>query len=263
MSTVDTPTRPAPTAEPAGSGSRIVPIARLHVVNRVQIFLVPAMILLFILLVNIVIWWLIARSVTDPVDRADALDGLQWSGASFYVFVYAVVIGAQAVGFVFPYALGMSVTRRDFWLGSALAFVGLAALYGAFMTVFAVIEQATGGWGLGGRMFTVLYFGGEDASWYERFGLFFAAFLFCFFVGAVVATIYQRWRVNGMLVFFAALTLLLLGGAALITLTESWPAVGAWFAATGAGGVVAWSLLVTAVSAVVGFLLIRRSTPRG
>jgi hypothetical protein len=262
MTAVDPTTRPAP-AERSTGHSRILPIARLHAVNRLQVFIVPALILLFILLVNMVIWWLILRSVTDPADRADAQEGLQYSGASFYVFVYAIVLGAQAVAFVFPYALGMSVTRRDFWLGSVLAFVGLSAVYSAFITVLAVIEQVTDGWGLGGRMFTVLYFGGEDAPWYERFLLFFAAFLFCFFIGAVVATIYQRWRVNGMLLFFAALTLVVLGGIVLITLTDSWPAVGAWFVATGAGGLVAWSLVITAASAVVGYLVLRRSTPRG
>ncbi|MFB2555204.1 hypothetical protein [Herbiconiux liangxiaofengii] len=262
MTAVDTPT-----TRPAGPGAagrgRIVPVARLHVVNRLQVFIIPAAILLFILFVNLVIWWLILRAVTDPADRADTLEGLQYSGASFYVFVYAIVLGAQAVAFAFPYALGMSVTRRDFWLGSALAFVGLSALYSAFITVLAMIEQATDGWGLGGRMFTVLYFGGEDAPWFQRFLVFFAVFLFCFFVGAAVATIYQRWRVNGMLVFFAGLTLVLLGAVALVTLTDSWPLVGTWLADTGAVGIAAWSLVPTLVAAVVGFLVLRRSTPKG
>ncbi|MCS5716480.1 hypothetical protein NVV95_18185 [Herbiconiux sp. CPCC 205716] len=262
MSTVETPTRPAPAAKAAGGG-RIVAIARLHLVNRWQVFAIPAMILLFILLVNIVIWWLIVRAVTDPADLADTREGLQYSGASFYIFVYAIVLGAQGVAYVFPYALGMSVTRRDFWLGSLLAFVALSAVYSAFITVLATVETATDGWGLGGRMFTVLYFGGEDAPWYQRFLLFFAAFLFCFLVGSVVATIYQRWRVNGMIVFFAALTLVVLGAVATITLSESWGLVGAWFVETGPGGLVAWSLVVTVLSAVVGYLLIRRSTPRG
>ncbi len=260
MTALDTSTRPASAA--AHGAGRILPVARLHVVNRLQVLVVPALILLFILAVNMVIWWLILRSITDPADRADAQEGLQYSGASFYVFVYAVVIGVQAVAYAFPYALGMSVTRRDFWLGSALAFVGLSAVYSAFITLLAVIEQLTNGWGLGGRMFTVLYFGGADAPWYERFLLFFAAFLFCFFVGAMVSTLYQRWRVNGMLVFFAGLTVLVLGGIVLTTLTDSWPAVGAFFVAAGPGGLVAWSLVITALAAVVGFVVLRRSTPK-
>jgi hypothetical protein len=235
---------------------------RLHLINRMSVFVVPWMILAFIFLVNLVIWWIIMTASDGSVDAAEVSDGMQWSGASAYIFVYMMVIAIQAIAMTFPFALGYSTTRRDFWLGSSLAFVLLSVLYAAALTVLAVIEQATAGWGFGGRMFTVLYFGGTEAAWYERFFIFAAIFLFFFFVGAVIATIYQRWRVNGMLVFFGGLVLVVLGLAALVTLTGSWPTVGEWFAASGPTGVVAWTLVPTALSAVLGYLILRRATPK-
>ncbi|GAA2243101.1 hypothetical protein N1031_14165 [Herbiconiux moechotypicola] len=250
-------------AAPLGFGHRVTAVARLHLINRLSVFGVPWMILGFIFLINLAIWWIISTAGGPDVDMGEVSDGLQWSGASFYIFVYMMVLAIQAVALTFPFALGYSTTRRDFWLGSALAFVVLSVLYAAALTVLAVIEEATNGWGFGGRMFTVLYFGGEGAPWYLRFGLFLAIFLFFFFIGAVIATIYQRWRVNGMLVFFGALALLLVGSAALVTLAEAWPSVGAWFVATGATGVVAWSLVPTALSALLGYVILRRTTPRG
>ncbi|MDO9398564.1 MAG: hypothetical protein Q7T71_18630 [Herbiconiux sp.] len=252
-----------PATTGGSSSSRVTAVTRLHFVNRLSVFGVPWLILGFIFVVNLAIWWIIFSSVQDPGDRQDVQDGLQYSGASFYIFVYMMVLGIQAVAMTFPFALGYSVTRRDFWLGTALSFVLLSALYAAGMTVLAVLEEATGGWGFGGRMFTTLYFGGSDLPWYGRFLLFAAIFLFFFFVGSAIATIYQRWRVNGMLVFFGALILLVVGGAALVTLTASWPAVGAWFAAMGPTGVVAWSLVPTVLAALVGFVLLRRTTPKG
>lgn len=267
--TAVSPTRA--TGPGSGSGSaeagrpasgRVLAVTRLHLVNRMSVFGIPWIILAFIFLVNLVIWWIVFSATTDPADRADAQDGLQFSGATFYIFVYMMVLGIQAVALTFPFALGYSVTRREFWFGTALNFVIVSALYSAGMTVLAVIEQATGGWGFGAHFFTAVYFGGDDAPWYLRFGLFFAIFLFFFFVGAVIATIYQRWRVNGMLVFFAVLVLVVLGLVAWATLTQSWPAVGSWFVATGASGVVAWSLVPTAISAVAGYLIIRRATPK-
>ena len=253
-------TEPRPAREQAGN--RILSIVRLHLVNRYSVFVVPWLIMAVIFLVNLAIWWIIAASVTDEAGRADAQDGLEYSGAAFYIFVYMLVLGIQAVAYTFPFALGFSVTRRDFWLGSALTFVFLSAAYSAVLTVLATIEVATNGWGLGGTMFASYYFGGADASWIERFGLYFATYLFFYFVGASIATIYQRWRNNGMLAVFGTLGLALIASIALVSFTSSWPAVGAWFDTNGPSGVIAWSLVPTVVAAITGYFILRRATPK-
>jgi len=240
--------------------NRIGSVVRLHLVNKASIIGIPLMILGFILLVNIAIWAIIAASVTDRSDLADAQEGLQWSGASFYLFVYMMVVGIMAISAVFPLAQGFSVTRRDFYLGTSVTYLLLAVFFGAVMTVMAAIETATRGWWLGGRMFTAVYFG--DGAWYERFFLFTAGFLFFFFVGTVIATIYSRWRVFGTLVFFAILTVLLVGLAFLATVSGSWPAVGSWFVTNGPTGFIAWSLVPTAISALAGYAVLRKATPK-
>jgi hypothetical protein len=251
--------------EPASAARRTTPnralaVLRLYFVNVSSIILVPLLIMGFIFIVNWVIWLLIFTNVQDASDRADAQAGLSWSGASFYIFVYMMVVAVQSMNLVFPFAQGFSVTRRDFYLGSAAAFATLSVGYGALMTLLSVIEVATNGWGLNGRMFTSVYFG--TGEWWVRFGIYTVLFLFFFFVGAAVATVYVRWRTNGILTFFAALTVLLVGASAIITLTGSWPAVGEWFVATGVNGVIAWTLVPTVIAAVTGYLVLRRATPR-
>ncbi|THG32320.1 ABC transporter permease [Naasia lichenicola] len=248
-------------ARPSRPTSRIGSVVRLHLVNKASIIGTPLIILGFILLVNVAIWAIIAASVTDASDLADAQEGLQWSGASFYLFIYMMVLGILGVSATFPLALGFSVTRRDFYLGTAATWVLLSVFFGAVFTLLAVVETATGGWGLGGRMFTAVYFG--DGVWYQRFLLFTAAFLFFFFFGTVIAAIYSRWRVTGTLVFFGILTVLLVALAFLATVTRSWPEVGNWFVVNGAPGLVAWSLVPTVISAVAGYAVLRRATPRG
>jgi hypothetical protein len=262
MSTITRPTLDETRGDRPKAGSNILAVVRLHLVNRYSVFVVPWMIMGGIFVVNVVIWWIIFASVSNEADRADAREGIAYSGALFYIFVYMLVLGIQAVAFTFPFALGFSVTRRDFWLGSALTFVALSAAYSAGLTVLAAIEVATGGWGLGGTMFASFYFGGEDASWIERFGLYFATYLFFYFAGAAIATIYQRWRNNGMLVLFGTLGLLLIAGIALVSFTNSWPSVGAWFASSGPSGVIAWSIVPTAVAAVTGYFILRKATPK-
>ena len=242
------------------SGSRVHAVFRLHFVNPGTTIVIPWAILAFIFIVNVAIWALIFAAATSASDRADAQEGTSWSGAATFLFAYMSVVAVQAVNTTFPFAQGYGVTRRDFYLGSSLVFVALSAMYAVGLTVLAEFETATDGWGFGAHMFTAVYYG--DGPWFVRLGLFFALFLFFFFVGAMIATIYQRWRVNGMLIFFGTLTVLLLGAAALLTFGKSWPAFGGWFAANGATGTIAWSLVPTALSAVLGYAVLRRATPK-
>lgn len=242
-----------------GELRRILNVTRLHLTNKFTIMVLPLLILGFIFLVNLAIWWLIFSNVGEA-DRQDASTGMQFSGASSFIFVYMMVVAVQAVNLTFPFALGYSVTRRNFYLGSSVVFVLLSAYYATVMTVMASLERVTGGWGFGGSMFDVIYFRADNLL--LQFTLFFLVFLFFFFIGAATASVYVRWRANGMYVFFAVLTLLLVGLVALTTFSGSWPAVGAWFVANGAIGVAVWSLVPTALAAVTGLVLLRRATPK-
>src|SRR5690606_2970444 len=247
------------TTHTGGVLQRVLNVTRLHLTNKFPMMVLPLMILGFIFLVNLAIWWLIFSAIGTE-DAADASQGMQFSGASTFIFVYMMVVAVQAVNLTFPFALGYSVTRRDFYLGTSVMFVLLSGYYAAIMTIMAMIERATDGWGFGGAMFDVIYFGAENPL--QQFLLFLLLFLFFFFIGAATASVYVRWRANGMYVFFAALTILVVGLVALTTFTENWPLVGEWFVANGAMGVALWSLVPTALAAVTGFVLLRKATPK-
>lgn len=259
MTTTATTTSTATARNSGGELQRILNVTRLHLTNKFPMMVLPLLILGFIFLVNLAIWWIIFSAVGQE-DAADATQGMQFSGASTFIFVYMLVVAVQAVNLTFPFALGYSVTRRDFYLGSSVMFVLLSVYYAAIMTVMATTERATSGWGFGGAMFDVIYFSAENPL--LQFLLFFLVFLFFFFVGAATAAVYVRWRANGMYIFWAVLTLLVVGLVALTTLTESWPLVGEWFVANGAMGVALWSLLPTALAALTGFVLLRKATPK-
>jgi hypothetical protein len=238
---------------------RILNVAKLHLTNTFPILVLPWIILGVIFVANVAIWLLIRTAAGDAA-MDDAGEGMQFSGASSFIFVYMMVVAVQAVNATFPFALGYGVTRRDFYLGSALVFVLLSAYYGVGLTILNVIERATDGWGLGGRMFDVVYFSTENAP--TQFLQFFLVLAFFFFVGAATASVYVRWKSIGMIVFFALLGFAIIGAAAVITLTESWGAVGQWFVDNGPLGVALWLLVPTIISAIAGFFLIRRATPR-
>jgi len=243
-----------------GGGARVLSIARLHFVNKSTVFTVPALILTGILVVNLIIWAIIFNSVAVE-DRADVGEGLQWSGSTFYIFVYTFVIAVQAINVTFPFALGYGVTRKHFALGTALALLGLAAVYSITLTLAAMIETWTGGWGFGGKMFTAIYFPAN--TWYEYLFVYFAYFALFFFTGSFFAAIYSRWRIYGLLLSFLGLAILIIATLAIIGATNAWGEVFAYLGALAPLGFVAWSFVPTAIAALAAFAVIRRATPKG
>ncbi|MGV8895595.1 MAG: ABC transporter permease [Rhodoglobus sp.] len=240
---------------PATPMRRILNIVRLHLANPWTTIILPWVILGIIFAGTLAVWALILSVASDT---ADARDGLQYSGSNFFIFVYMLVVAVQAISITFPFALGYGVTRRDFYLGSALTFVLLSAAYSVALTILSLIEEATNGWGIGAQMFTTFYFGETPA---ERLLVFFLAFLFFFFVGAAAASVWVRWKATGLVMFFIIIGLGLIGLVALITVAQGWPAVGEFFATAGLVGSLLWSLLITAIAGVTGFFLLRRATP--
>jgi hypothetical protein len=258
MTTLTAPVAPA--TRPLAR--RLANVVRLHLANPFTIFVTPLMILGLIFLVNWVIWLLIRMSSPDDVESVgDVSIGFQYSGASLWIFVYMMVVAIQAMNLSFPFALGFGSTRRDFSLGSGVAFVGLSATFALIFMTLAAIETATGGWGLGGAMFNSIYFGVE-APWAVRLFHVFAGFLFFFAVGTFFGATFVRWRSRGLILTFAVLTLVLVGGLVLVTLTESWMRIGEFFVTVGFTGGFALSLVVSLAAGVAGHLILRRATPR-
>ena len=249
-----------PAARRYESPRRVLAVTRLHFVNKFQILALPMIILGGIFLLNLAIWWIVIDSTGGPTPQNLAHTHLGYTGAVSYIFIYTMIIAVQAISRTFPFSLGFGVTRRDFYLGSALAFVALSFGFAIVLTVMSVIEIATGGWGVGGRMFAPVYF--TDPSWLLRFVMYFCAFLFVLFIGSAAAAMFVRWRATGVVAFFAIVAVIVLGAIAYFTLDHQWPAVGAWFTTSGPVGVTLWTLVPAVIAAVAGFFILRRATPR-
>lgn len=245
----------------AGGWSRLTRIVRLHTANPWTTIILPAVVLGIILAVNIAIW-LLLRASLSPTAMENARDGIQqYSGATGWVFVYMAVVAIQAMNLSFPLALGYGTTRRDFYLGSAATFVLLSAMHAVGLTILSVIEVATGGWGLGGSMFSTFYLGG-DSPWYVKLAICFFGMLFFFFAGSLFGSVFVRWRATGIIATWAIIAAALIGIAFVIAAANGWDAVAQFFVDSQALGVAAWLLVPTAISAIVAFLVLRGATPR-
>lgn len=252
-------TTPAPGALSAPSAwRRIANVSRLHLVNPGQLTVVPWLIMGAIFGMFVAVGWVLHATLQRD-ELQEATDAMQFNGALGYFLIYMLVLAVMAINQTFPFAQSYSVTRRDFYFGTALTFFGLSIAHSLAITVLGWLEDLTSGWGVHIVVFSPGYLGEDLAA---RFYLALVLFILFFSTGMATASVYVRWRVNGMLVFFAALLLLIVGLAALATLTESWPAIGAWIASAGLLGVVTWSLVPSALALVTGYAILRRATPR-
>lgn len=242
----------------ASAPTRIWNVVRLHLANPIPTLVLPWVITGIIFALNLAIWVMVANAA-GGVENLEA-DAFSYNGGISWIIVFMMVVAVQAMNLTFPFALGFAVTRRDFYLGSALYFVLLSLLYSTALTVVATIESATDGWGLGAAFFAP--YGLNDEPFAVLWAVYFGLMLLFFFLGAAVATVWVRWKAYGLYAFFIGLAALLVAAGWIITSTESWGDVGQFLTTTPPAALVAWTLPVTAVCAIVGFLFLRRATPK-
>ncbi|WP_022885625.1 hypothetical protein [Glaciibacter superstes] len=255
MTSTPAMTRPLPSPF-----ARIWNVVRLHLVDRRTYIGIPWIIVAFAFLISIVLSNIIGFVTGDGLGGAEATANQRYSWAVLAPQWYLIVVAVQSIGLTFPFALGFSVTRRDFYLGTSLMFVLISAFNAVAFAVLTQIEKVTDGWWMGTYMFNALWFGVD--GWYVDLLSFFVLQLLVFFIGASVTTIYMRWRIVGMLVFAITVAVVVLGTLSLITFTSSWPAVATWFGQQGIAGIFLWLLVPTVLAAVGGYVTLRRATPK-
>ncbi|MER3389039.1 MAG: hypothetical protein RJQ01_03315 [Microcella sp.] len=236
------------TARPLGR--RTATIMLLQLTNPMTLIGWPLAILGFIYGLNVAIYALIS-SATGGASSVEV------NGGVGFIWVYTLVMAVQSVNQTFPLALGFGATRRDYLLGTGVLFTLLSAGYAALIATLAIAERAVDYWGIGLRFFDTV----PSFTWVDFFlGNLLILLLFAS-IGAATASVYVRWKATGMYVFWAALVIALVGLVFVITWTESWGAVGEFFAAAGVLGTLGWSLVISALGAIAAYLILRRATP--
>ena len=114
--------------------NRTLNVVRMQLVNRATYIWVPLIILGGTLLISFAIFGLISSSGADAQMFGGGAQAPLW---------YFGVVGVQALTLTFPFSQAMSVTRREFYLGTlitaALTALGLALLF----VIGGFIEEAT------------------------------------------------------------------------------------------------------------------------
>lgn len=227
--------------------SRILNVVRLQLVNKQTWVWIPLIVLGSALALSIVIYAMIPS------------DGPKYGGAGQAPLWYFFALGLQALTLTFPFSQALSVTRREFFLGTLLTAIGGALLLTAVFLLGGWIEDVTHGWGVNGYVFRLpwVWEGGPLAAALTYFTL----ALFLFLVGFTGATIFKRAGALAIAVVGVGVGAVLVGVVFVITRFELWGQVGAGLAGLGALGLALWGLVAIAALAGISYLVLRRATP--
>ena len=226
---------------------RTLNVVRLQLINRQTFIWVPLIILGGATLVSVLIYAMI------PTDTA------KYGGGGQAPLWYFFAIGISAMTLTFPFSQAMSVTRREFFLGTMLTAVLASTLMGFLFLIGGGIEVATNGYGVNGWVFYLPWL--WEAGPLGAFVVYFTLALFFFVVGFTGATIYKSWGLMVLTIAWIALALLLVGLVFLVTRLDLWGQVWTGVVDLGALGLALWGLVITAVLSVVSFLAFRRAIP--
>ncbi|MFC7447180.1 ABC transporter permease [Rhodococcus daqingensis] len=245
--TVDATTTP-PRTEPE-SASRIGAVLRVHTVAWPLLIAWPVGLLAVSFLLSYTIYFIVQNDQDEG-----------FAGGVFSLYGLVIAFYLQAMTQTFPFALGMSVTRREFFTATMLLALAQAAVFAIVLYLLSIVEAATDGWGVRMRMFGLARYLTDSPV--LQFLALFSSLLLVAAVAMAAGAIYQRWRVTGLMA--AGVGLLGAGGLAaiLITWARWWPAIGAWF--QNVPRVVPLAVLPLGLSAVafaVAWTALRRATP--
>lgn len=227
--------------------NRILNVVRMQLVNRMTYIWIPLLILVGTLVLSMLVWAMIPYG------------GPKYGGGSQAPLWYFFAVGLQALTLTFPFSQAMSVTRRDFFLGTLLTAALTSAILAAVFVVGGYVELATRGWGLNGYFFHLDWVWAAGPGGAALF-IFVVAMLF-FATGFWGATIFKRFGALGLTIVLVGIGALLVGALWLIERLDAWGPVFGWIAQQGAASLALWGLALVAVLGVVSFATLRRLVP--
>lgn len=229
--------------------NRIITAARLHTIAPAVGLILPWAIMASSFLINIVVW-----SLTDVADHPGSGTG---GLASLYATLCIVYV--QTVAYLLPFAMGLSLTRRSFYLGTALFAAVQSLAYGLLLYLLQLIERGTNGWGVG-----LPFFGGfwtVDIPVGQVF-VFAVPMFVLSLLGMAIGVVYKRFGSVGLYGLTIGAVLGLGALSALLTWLTAWDNVGGWFSDQSLIPLSAgWPVVLGIGFALAGYIGIRRVVP--
>ena len=198
--------------------NRVLQAARLHYIHALPTLAMQWLIVGLAFAINLAIWHLTPAGA----------EGGGFTGGILALYITMMVGYVQAVTLLLPLAMGMSLSRRSFYLGTALVALVEALVYGTVLSVLTAVEDATNGWGAGLGFWAPGIMDVDNAALQVlASGTPVLAFAF---LGMGMGVVSKRWGPSGIWILSLGSLVLFGGLAILITWRDEWRAIGTWLA---------------------------------
>ncbi|MVO98132.1 hypothetical protein [Paenibacillus lutrae] len=228
--------------------SRIQGALNIHLRQIIGWVYVPWGILLASFLVN----YTISLALTSKTDF--------YTGGISSIVVYMFVAGIIAVTQTFPFALNLSIRRKDYFLGTILMISMTSFFTSIVWMLLSGVEVWTNSWGTQLHFFNLPYL--NEGSLFQQMILYFLVLINLGILGFGIGSIYQRFGGKGTLLFFAVLFVLSSFLVFIISRQELWVSLFRWFVSHSAFEIALSTIPLTLVYAAITYLLLRRSGVR-
>lgn len=231
-------------------------VRRTLQVTRIQLFSWPSAVgwpwtvLLIVLVINLMFF----AAVGAQGDGQPAIGGL----LPIYLFVLVAYVQTMTQGF--PFLLGLSVTRTEFFAGTSLFVLAQSFAFAILLYLFKLLEDATNGWGMSLRFFGFEAISAGNGP--QQVLVYAMPFCLVAFIGIGCGSVFKRWGATGLYTVAISTAAVVGAVAAVVALQDSWVAFGDWFAGQSAVGLFAgWPAVLTLALAVASFVVLRRASP--
>jgi len=224
--------------------NRVAGIVRTHLTDKWSWTIIPWVILASSFVCNLIIGGL----SNDKI----------YTGGLASIFVYMLVLGIVSVGQTFPFLIGLSVRRKDYFLGTTATIAIISVISAIVLILIGFIEQQSNQWGVGLYFFKVPYL--TDGPLLEQFWILFNLMINLFFCGFIISSIHRRFGRNGLYLFFIILSVVLTVSIYLISLYEKWNELFEWFADISVIELASGVFMLTLIYIGISYLLLRRAS---
>ncbi|WP_274654753.1 hypothetical protein [Paenibacillus humicola] len=226
--------------------NRTAAVLKMHTRGSAAWFYVPWLITLLSFAINLIVSIFVRQ------------DGGIYTGGMGSMFIYLFVFGIVVVKDTFPFALGLSLRRTDYYSGTVGMFAGFSLVSAILLELLSMVESGTSGWGVQLHFYHLPYL--SDGGPLTELLFFLITMLFMQLSGFFIACMQRRFGIIGLLAFFFVAAVLIGISTLLVTHYGWWGSVFEWFSKQTALDLALWQLPFIAVFLLTSFRMLRRAT---
>jgi len=220
-------------------------VIKIHLRHKLSWFYLPWLIILFNFLVNVLIGVLVEGETFYT-------GGL----ATIYIFMFVTAL-ITAVQF-FPFSMGFSIRRTDFFLGTSIFILLISMFNSAVLVLLAQVEVWSGAWGGVVNFFHLPYL--SNGTWIVQFIVNGILLLLFSMLGLGIGTFYLRFKGLRTFIMLAAIMILLSGLSLIAMRYEWWGTIFIWFTKQTALDLTLWIIPIVLILTVCSRQCLRKST---